>query len=127
MLIDPCLLQSDSWRSFLFILLSFGVLFAFIKEKLNKKYAILLIGALLIADMWNINKRYLNDEHFVRKNKVKNAYKPTQADNFILKDKDPNFLEFLIRVLVHLMMQVLLIFINLLEVIMEQNLNDIKS
>jgi len=85
------LLQSDSWRSFLFILLSFGVLFAFIKEKLNKKYAILLIGALLIADMWNINKRYLNDEHFVRKNKVKNPYKPTQADNFILKDKDPNF------------------------------------
>ena len=49
------------------------------------------IGALLIADMWNINKRYLNDEHFVRKNKVKNPYKPTQADNFILKDKDPNF------------------------------------
>ena len=85
------LLQADSWRSFLFILLSFGVLFAFIKEKLNKKYAILLIGALLIADMWNINKRYLNDEHFVRKNKVKNPYKPTQADNFILKDKDPNF------------------------------------
>ena len=85
------LLQSDSWRSFLFILLSFGVLFAFIKEKLNKKYAILLIGALLIADMWNINKRYLNDELFVRKNKVKNPYKPTQADNFILKDKDPNF------------------------------------
>ena len=85
------LLQSDSWRSFFFILLSFGVLFAFIKEKLNKKYAILLIGALLIADMWNINKRYLNDEHFVRKNKVKNPYKPTQADNFILKDKDPNF------------------------------------
>ena len=41
--------------------------------------------------MWGINKRYLNEDHFVRKNKIKNPYKPTQADNFILKDKDPNF------------------------------------
>ena len=41
--------------------------------------------------MWNVNKRYLNDDNFVRKNKVKIPYKPTQADNFILNDKDPNF------------------------------------
>ena len=85
------LLSSDAWRSFIYILLSFGVLFAFIKEKLNKKYAILLVSLLVVTDMWNVNKRYLNEEHFVRKNKVKNPYKPTQADNFILKDKDPNF------------------------------------
>ena len=85
------LLSSDAWRSFIYILLSFGVLFAFIKEKLNKKYAILLVASLVVTDMWNVNKRYLNEEHFVRKNKVKNPYKPTQADNFILKDKDPNF------------------------------------
>lgn len=85
------LLSSDAWRSFIFIALSFGVLFFFIKEKISKKYVILLIGGLLIADMWGVNKRYLNEEHFVRKNKVKNPYKPTQADNFILKDKDPNF------------------------------------
>ena len=85
------LLSSDAWRSFIYILLSFGVLFAFIKEKLNKKYAILLVALLVVTDMWTVNKRYLNEEHFVRKNKVKNPYKPTQADNFILKDKDPNF------------------------------------
>ena len=85
------LLSTDAWRSFIFIALSFGVLFFFIKEKISKKYVILLIGGLLIADMWGVNKRYLNEEHFVRKNKVKNPYKPTQADNFILKDKDPNF------------------------------------
>ena len=85
------LLSSDAWRSFIFIALSFGVLMAFVKEKISKKYVILLLGVLLITDMWNINKRYLNDEHFVRKNKIKNPYRPTQADNFILKDKDPNF------------------------------------
>jgi hypothetical protein len=45
------LLSSDAWRSFIFIALSFGVLFFFIKEKISKKYVILLIGGLLIADM----------------------------------------------------------------------------
>ena len=85
------LLSSDAWRSFVYILLSFGVLFAFIKEKLNKNYAILLVAFLVVTDMWNVNKRYLNEEHFARKSKVKTPYKPTQADNFILKDKDPNF------------------------------------
>ena len=85
------LLSSDAWRSFMFITLSFGVLFLYIKEKLSKNYVILIIGALLITDMWGINKRYLNEDHFARKSKVKTPYKPTQADNFILKDKDPNF------------------------------------
>ena len=85
------LLSSDAWRSFIFITLSFGVLFLYIKEKLSKNYVILIIGALLITDMWGINKRYLNEDHFARKSKVRTPYKPTQADNFILKDKDPNF------------------------------------
>ena len=61
--------------------------------------------------MWNINKRYLNDEHFVRKNKVKNPYKPTQADN-LFEDKDPNFRVFNQSVSTFNML-VLLTFINL--------------
>ena len=63
----------------------------FVKQKLKKQYVIILLGVFIISDMWNVNKRYLNDESFVRKNKMKVPYKPTQADNFILKDKDPNF------------------------------------
>jgi hypothetical protein len=85
------LLVADAWRSFMFILLAFGVLMLYLKEKIKKQYVIILIGALVVSDMWNINKRYLNDDSFVRKNKIKVPYKPTQADNFILKDKDPNF------------------------------------
>ena len=75
----------------MFILLAFGVLMLCLKEKIKKQYVIILIGALVVSDMWNINKRYLNEDSFVRKNKIKVPYKPTQADNFILKDKDPNF------------------------------------
>ena len=85
------LLTSDAWRSFMFVLLTFGVLMIYLKQKIKSQIVLLFIAALIMGDMWNINKRYLNDDNFVRKNKLKVPYKPTQADNFILKDKDPNF------------------------------------
>ena len=85
------LLVADAWRSFAFILIAFLALLMFVKQKLKKQYVIIILGVFIVSDMWNVNKRYLNDESFVRKNKMKVPYKPTQADNFILQDKDPNF------------------------------------
>ena len=85
------LLVADAWRSFAFIFITFLTLLMFVKQKLKKQYVIILLGVFIVSDMWNVNKRYLNDESFVRKNKMKVPYKPTQADNFILQDKDPNF------------------------------------
>jgi hypothetical protein len=85
------LLSSDAWRSFIFIGLTFGLLMLYLKRTIKARYVILLIGVLVVCDMWNIDKRYLNEENFVRKSKIKIPYKPTQADNFILSDKDPNF------------------------------------
>ena len=85
------LLSSDAWRSFIFIGLTFGVLMLYLKRTIKAQYVILLIGVLVVCDMWNIDKRYLNEDNFVRKSKIKIPYKPTQADNFILSDKDPNF------------------------------------
>ena len=85
------LLSADAWRSFIFIGLTFGILMLYLRNSLKSQYVILIVGLLVVCDMWNVNKRYLNDDNFVRKNKVKIPYKPTQADNFILNDKDPNF------------------------------------
>lgn len=82
---------NDSWRSFIFIALTFGILLLYLKNKLKTTYVILIIGFLVLIDMWTVNKRYLNDDDFVRKSKVENPYKLTPADNFILKDKDPHF------------------------------------
>ena len=85
------LLISDAWRSFIFISLTFCTLWLFLKNKLQSKYVILIIGVLIISDMWTINKRYLNDSHFARKSKVTKPYTKTQADQQILKDTDLNF------------------------------------
>ena len=41
--------------------------------------------------MWSVNKRYLNDSHFVRKSKAEKPYQKTDADRKILTDKDINY------------------------------------
>ena len=85
------ILSADAWRSFIFIALSFGAMWMFLKNKISSKYVILIVGLLVLADMWTINKRYLNDDNFARKSKVEIPYQATAADQQILRDKDPNF------------------------------------
>ena len=85
------LLASDAWRSFIFIALTFGTLWMFLKNKLKSQYVILIVGVLVLTDMWTVNKRYLNDDNFVRESKFETPYQPTQANLQILKDQDPNF------------------------------------
>ena len=85
------LLISDAWRSFTFIALAFGTMWMFLKNKITSKYVILIVGVLVLADMWTVNKRYLNDDNFARKSRLEVPYQATQADQQILRDTDPNF------------------------------------
>ena len=85
------LLSLDAWRSFVFITLTSATLWLFLKGQLRSKYVILIVGFLVLADMWTVNKRYLNDDNFARKKKVEVPYQATAADQQILRDKDPNF------------------------------------
>ena len=85
------LLSADAWRSFIFIALTFGTLWLFLKNQLQSKYVIFIVGVLVLADMWTVNKRYLNDDNFASKRKVEKPYQASQADQQILNDKDPNF------------------------------------
>lgn len=85
------LLRADAFRSFMFILLSAIVLYAFMKKKLKMNYAFAALIVLILIDMWAIDRRYLNNDNFVSKREAKEPYKMSQADQRILQDKDPNF------------------------------------
>ncbi len=78
--------SSDAWRSLLFILLAGGALAAFALKKLTPVRFAALLAILLIADMWPVNKRYLNDENFVSKREMQQPFKKSPADDFILRD-----------------------------------------
>jgi hypothetical protein len=80
------LLRADAFRSFIFISLAAGVLLLYSTEKLKQKYLIAALGVLFIADMWPINKRYINDDNFARERKVNQPFTPTTADRQIMQD-----------------------------------------
>ncbi len=83
--------KADAIRSFIYILLAAAVIFAYAKNKLKKGYVIAILTLLILGDMWSVDKRYLNNDSFVRKSKTDKPFKTTKADEFILKDKDPDF------------------------------------
>lgn len=77
---------SDVLRTLILVLLSAGILWLYLKEKLNENVALLLIGFLIIFDLVGVDKRYLNDDNFVSARKVNVPFQLTEADNIILKD-----------------------------------------
>ena len=85
------LMQSDAWRSFLFIALAAATIWAFVKGWLKWGYMVALLGVLVVADMWPVNKRYFNDDSFVEKKNTKAAFQMYPYEKQILQDKDPHF------------------------------------
>lgn len=80
------LLRGDALRSFFLILLAAAALTGFYYNKLKKEYIIALLALLFLADMWFVDKRYLNADKFVRKEAKAKMLAPTKADGYILRD-----------------------------------------
>ena len=76
------LLVSDSMRSLILIILAAATIWLFNNNKLkNQNWVVVAIIALTLFDLWGVDKRYLNDNNFVNKNKIK--LQPTQDDLII--------------------------------------------
>lgn len=84
------LFKADAFRSFVFILIGAALVWAYSLKKLKLNIFILLLGIFIVADLWPVDKRYLNNEDFQPK-RTANQFAPTNADLQILQDKDPNF------------------------------------
>ena len=78
--------KTDAIRSFWII--TIGTLFMLLHYygKLKSVPMTLLITVLCLADMWMVNKRYLNDGMFVSPRPVEQNFKRTNADDIILLD-----------------------------------------
>lgn len=88
------LLKKDALTALVFIVLTFLALwmtFNTKSSKLSGKTASAVIVGLVLINMFSIGKRYLNDDHFVRKHDFNNQFTERPADSFILQDKDLDF------------------------------------
>jgi hypothetical protein len=84
--------RADAIRSLIFVLLTAGLVWLLIKQKIKANIAALVLAAIVLFDMWGVDKRYLKDANFVAKSDLEQLYSaPREVDQFIMKDPDPNF------------------------------------
>lgn len=84
------MLTSDAWRSVVLILVSTVAMVVYLRaEKMKGVVAIAIVGALILGDLWAVDKHYLNDSHFVPKKRQ--LITMTENDKQILADKDPDY------------------------------------
>ena len=87
------MVTADAWRSIMFVMFATGVMLWYAKKGSKndssalKPAQVTMLSVLLLAacliDMWQVNKRYLNDDMFVEPRGVARIQK-TDADNYIL-------------------------------------------
>ncbi len=85
------MVSADAWRSVVIILIGFALLMAFRFRKLPGKYMIVALAVLCLIDLWQVDKRYLNDGMFVPRSERENPHQPTPADAKILQDRSLNY------------------------------------
>jgi len=85
------LVTSDALRSLVFIILGLAVLLCYKAKWLKAPYMTGIILALCLVDLWQIDKRYLNDSMFVNKSERENPVQMSDADRQILKDKSLDY------------------------------------
>lgn len=78
---------ADCWRSFWIIVVGTALLLLFKAKKLRSEWMIGVIAVLCLIDMWQVNKRYLNDSMFVERSVRDTPQTMTPTDRQILMDK----------------------------------------
>ena len=81
------MVSTDAWRSIIVIIIGVAMLLLFKAQKIKPLYLIVGISALCLIDLWQVDKRYLNDEMFVPKSERDTPQQATATDMEILKDK----------------------------------------
>jgi len=82
---------ADCWRSFFIIVIGTLLLLLYRAQKLKTLPLVGALAVLCLVDLWQVNKRYLNDGMFVdaKIRQTSHAIKPVNQQ--ILQDNDPDF------------------------------------
>ncbi|WP_347926073.1 YfhO family protein [Pontimicrobium sp. SW4] len=78
--------NTDTIRSLVLVLLSAGIIWLFLKEKLSEKLVVIAFAVLIVFDLVGVDRRYVNNDDFVSAIQVQKPYQANAADQEILKD-----------------------------------------
>jgi len=80
------LYSADLLRSGFFIVVTAGVLWLFIKERFAQNTAIIIVGLLMVSDLFFVDKKYVSGKDFVSGSQVEVPFQESPSDAEILKD-----------------------------------------
>jgi hypothetical protein len=75
--------KADALRSFLFILFGAATVWTFSRFRYPAIAMAILTGVLITADIWAVDKRYVNKKDFVSVSKGEIPFSPTEADEAV--------------------------------------------
>ncbi|MGV3560502.1 YfhO family protein [Larkinella arboricola] len=85
------MLRSDAFRSAILILLVGGLIWLFVRNRIKPVIFYPVLLALVIFDLFGVDKRYFNNDDFVNKQAIQETVSPTPADEQILADKSLDY------------------------------------
>ena len=92
------MIKADAWRSLLFVVLGFGLTFWYAwsqtknqKSKITNTIFIAGLAALILIDMIPVNKRFFNNDNFVKPKDSEAFFKMQPWEEQILQDKSLDY------------------------------------
>lgn len=82
---------ADALRSFIIVAIGMALMMLYRYKKLSAKYLVGCVALLCLIDMWQVDKRYLNDAMFVDKSVRDTPQQMTATDRQILRDKSLDY------------------------------------
>jgi len=80
------LMRYDTFRALILALISFAVLWSFLKQKMNKNTVVLSLIVLSVIDLVSVDWRYVNADDFVQKRLVERPFQASGVDLTIQRD-----------------------------------------
>ena len=77
----------DSLRSLIIVSLFAGMIYLYLNKKIKSTILIISFGVIVLFDLGNVDKRYVNNDSFTSARKVNKPFKASAIDKEILKDK----------------------------------------
>lgn len=81
------MLTTDAVRSLIFVLLTAALIFAYLKNKIKYNFSIGLLAVLILVDLVSIDRKYVNEQDFIKPSEYATAFVANEADKQIMQDK----------------------------------------
>lgn len=77
----------DSLRSLIYVVITAGILYLFITDKIKKNIVVAGLLVLILLDMVIVDQRYVNNDDFISKSKIERPFELSPMQREIVKDK----------------------------------------